>query len=139
MGGKSSSSSSNTNQTNYTTTTKTRTNTANNAVSGDVEEGALAVSGRGNRIKVIDGGAFDLAKNVMTGAVGLLAELSENQLEVMGSANELAQTAVANVASANGVEPVTIEAQKERTKIYMALSAAGAVAAVSAAYFMRKK
>lgn len=139
MGGKSSSSSSNTNQTKYQTTTSTRTHTENSAISGDVEEGAVAVSGKGHNITVTDGGAFELAEKVMLGAAGLITELSENQAEVMGSANQLAQTAVANVASANGVEPVTVEGQKERTKIYMALSAAGAVAAVSAAYLMRKK
>lgn len=139
MGGKSSSSSSNQSSTAYTTTTTTETETRNSAISGDVESGAVAVSGEGHTINMTSEKAFDLAEKVMNGAGILLSSLAENQAEVMGSANQLAQTAVANVASAAGVEPVTVEGEKEKTKIWIALAAAGAVAVGSVAYAMGRK
>lgn len=157
MGGKSSSSSSNTNKTSYRSHTRTDTNTENTAVSGDVEEGALAVSGKGNHIRVIDGGAFDLgesvvgsientatrgfgmAEHIMSRAANLMEDLSEDQVQVMGRANELAQTSVANMASSNGADPVALQSDREKTKIYMSLAAAGAVAVVGASYFAGRK
>lgn len=111
-----------------TTTTTNRTDTLNSAISGDIEEGAVAVSGRvndlgsGNRltigkgakakVEVIDGGAFDLVGQVVQGVGGFLTQLNETQAEVLGAANSLAGTAVSNATAGSGVEPVEVSKVK---------------------------
>lgn len=132
MGGKSSSSSSSS----QSTTNTTNTETLNAALSGEMEQGAVALQGETNNLTMTSDGAFDVVKQAMFGMGELVAELSENQKEVMGAANTLASSAMSNVASAHGIDPVMDDnLSTEKTKIAYAVAAV--VATVGVVYVLK--
>ena len=106
MGGKSRSSQSSSNRS--TTTTSTSNESLNSAISGDVEAGGYAVSGKEVQINQVDPGVFDFAGKTIEGVGGIITQLLENQQQTYSAANDLAGSAIANMAAASGVEPVEI-------------------------------
>ncbi|WP_261840912.1 hypothetical protein [Aliamphritea ceti] len=117
-----------------TTTNNTTNESLNASLSGDMETGSVAVAGDEIALTqhITDGGAFDVVKDALNGMGTLITELNENQAVVLGQANQLASTAIQNVASANGVEPIA-PPMTEKTKIAIAVSAAVSVLGVAVA------
>gem|GEM_PF-7126196 len=101
-------SSSNVSTTNTTTSTSTTNHSLNAAITGDVEEGAIALSGKHVTLNQVDPGALDFAGKTIEGVGGIITQLLENQSETYAAANDLAGTAIANIAAASGVDHVEI-------------------------------
>ncbi len=110
MGGRSSSSSSSSNQT--TTNNKTTNESLNAAISGDIEEGGTAVSGKNVTITQVDPNALEFAGRTIEGVGGIITQLLENQSQTYSAATDLAGVAVANVTAASGAQPVTMSSKK---------------------------
>jgi hypothetical protein len=144
MGGSSRSSQSSLNTSTTNTTTSTRTSTTNQslnaAITGDVEEGAIALSGKNVSITQVDPKALDFAGKTIEGVGGVITSLLENQKETYAAANSLAGTAIANLAAASGVEPIEI-GKKPLTQVQkIGLGVGGFVSLSALAYaLMRKK
>lgn len=158
MGGKSSSKSSSSN----TTNNNTHNESLNTAISGDVDEGAIAVSGKevdymasgstagdgslaldgsSNVITEIDAGAFDFAEATINNVGGVLVSLMESQKETYGAANDLAGVAIANLAAASGADPVEIQKTKltQGQKIALGVGGFVSVAALAGALWKMSK
>ena len=132
MGGKSSSSQKSSNT--YTTTTKTTNESLNSAISGDVEAGGYAVSGKTVEINQVDPGVFDFAGKTIEGVGGIITQLLENQKETYSAANDLAGSAISNIAAASGVEPVEFGKRPFTQEQKLWISAGGFISFSIAAY-----
>lgn len=135
MGGRSSQASETKNQ----TSTSTVNESLNTAISGDLEEGALAVSGKNVTVTTVDAGVFDFATATLDGVGGIITQLLENQQQTYSAANDLAGVAVSNIAAASGVEPVIMgqKALTQMQKVYIGVGGFASVAALSYALMNR--
>lgn len=149
MGGKSKSSSSSSSS----TTNNTHNESTNSAISGDIEQGATALSGDVNTLTeagsvvmdgshntIIDGGAFDFASTTIEGVGGILTQLMESQHETYSAANQLAGVAVSNMAAATGADPVEIKGKPltPMQKTMLGLGGAASVVALAGVLYAKK-
>ena len=134
MGGSSRSSSSSRN----TTSTSTHNESLNGAISGDLEAGATALNGKEITINQNDPGAFNFASKTLEGVGGIITQLLENQSETYGAANDLAGTAIANLAAASGADPVEIGKKPFTQNQKMLLAGGGFITVSALVYFLRR-
>lgn len=117
-----------------TTHTTTSSESLNSAISGDVEAGGYAVSGKTVEINQVDPGVFDFAGKTIEGVGGIITQLLENQKQTYSAANDLAGAAISNIAAASGVEPVEFGKRPFTQEQKFWLSAGGLVSFSVAAY-----
>lgn len=137
MGGRSRSSSSSSNQT--TTNNKTTNESLNAAISGDIEEGGTAVSGKNVTITQVDPNALEFAGRTIEGVGGIITQLLENQSQTYSAATDLAGVAVANVTAASGAQPVKMSSQKLAQWLKYSLLGAGSLIVSAVVYQFIKK
>lgn len=99
-------------------------NDPNNAVlSGDVEAGAIALSGRDIELTQVDPGALDFARHLTTEVGGLVNRVLDSNMQVYSAADDLVGKAVDDLAASKGVESVTFK-EKRDTKILIGVGVA---------------
>ncbi len=114
-----------------TTTTNTSNESLNAAISGDIEEGGIALSGKHVSLTQVDPKALEFATTTINGVGGILSQVLDNQMQVYSGANDLVGNAMSNLAAASGVEPVEF-GKKPLTQTQKLWLGAGGVASVSA-------